>query len=363
MRAVENGGEILLDNRLVRLSIDRRGLITSLVDVPSGRQVLPPGATGNLLQLHRDIPNHWDAWDIDRHYLRDVVDLDVAQSVSLEVAGPDQASVRVVRSFGNSTVEQEICLARGARAVDLTNRIDWHERQKLLKLAFPLDVAADRSASETQFGHVFRATHTNTSWEVAKFEICAHRWIHVGEPGFGVAIANDSTYGHDVFQTPRAGGGTCTTVRLTLLRAPLYPDPSADQGRHTLRVSIVPGAGVGDAVRAGYAINLPWRTVRGSRAVAPIVSVSDPGVVVEAVKLAEDRSGDVIVRLYESMGRRTAVTVSAGFDAAGATVTDLLERTPTGSTATQGRDLGLQLRPFELITIRFSASTERRIGR
>ena len=92
-----------------------------------------------------------------------------------------------------------------APSLEITNTVDWHERQKLLKLGFPLDVHADRSAAETQFGHVFRPTHTNTSWEVARFEICAHRWIHVGEPGYGVAVTNDSTYGHDVSRRTRHG--------------------------------------------------------------------------------------------------------------------------------------------------------------
>ncbi len=366
---------LTLDNGLVRVSVDHRGLLTSLVDLASGRDAVPPGAAGNLLQVHRDIPNQWDAWDIDRHYRDTVTDLDTAESVSLIGAAPGHAAIEVRRTFGESVIAQRISLSRGSRSVQIITEVDWHERQKLLKLAFPVDVAADRSASETQFGHVFRATHTNTSWEAAKFEVCAHRWIHVAEPGFGVAIANDATYGHDVTPSPRAGGGTSTTVRLSLLRAPLYPDPDADQGAHTFGVSVTPGAQIGDAVRAGYELNLPIRTVRGSREVPPIVTVSHPAVVVEAVKLAEDRSGDVIVRLYESLGRRLSVTVDAGFDAAGVTVTDLLERpleqgpqqqstlrqsalqqsAPSGSDiGREGGRIGLSMRPFELVTLRLA---------
>ena len=134
--------------------------------------------------------------------------------------------------------------------------MDWQEREKLLKIAFPLDVRADRSASETQFGHVFRPTHTNTSWEAAKFEICAHRWIHVAEPGYGVAVSNASSYGHDVTRSVRDDGGTTTTVRTSLLRAPKFPDPGADRGRHELLVTIRPGAAIADAVEEGYRTNL-----------------------------------------------------------------------------------------------------------
>ena len=317
--------------------------------------MVPPGEVGNLLQVHRDIPNQYDAWDIDRHYRHTVIDLDRAECVT---AGPVTAgvgAVRVTRRFGDSTIEHRITLTQGSPSVQVSTEIDWHERQKLLKLAFPVDVAADRSASETQFGHVFRPTHTNTSWDAARFEICAHRWIHVGEPGFGVAIANDSTYGHDVTRAARSGGGTFATVRLSLVRAPLYPDPDADQGRqHFFRVSITPGADIADAVRAGYQADLPLRSVRGARNVAPIVTVTDPAVVVEAVKLAEDRSGDVVVRVYESLGCRVTATVQAGFGAADVRVTDLLERPLRGTASRAGGVIVLQLRPFELVTLRFT---------
>ena len=339
-------GGYVLDNGLVRAVVSNKGLVTSLVDAASGREAIAPGTAGNLLQLHRDTPNVWDAWDIDEFYRHVVTDLTTVESIAIE--GPE---IVVARSFGTSRIVQRIALAPDAPELIITNDIDWHERQKLLKLAFPLDVHADRSASETQFGHVFRPTHSNTSWDFAKFEICAHRWVHVGESGYGVGVANDSTYGHDIGRTTRADGGTTTTVRLSLLRAPLYPDPQADQGPHTQRVSIRPGASIGDAVEQGYRLNLPVRSVAGAHAVEPLVRVSNPATVVEAVKLAEDRTGDVIVRLYESRGGRATTTVTALFDHTGVEFTDLLER-PVDRPPTTGDTF--ELRPFQLVTLRFS---------
>jgi len=262
-----------------------------------------------------------------------------------------------VRRFGKSTATQTITLAPGARRVDLAVEVDWHETETFLKVAFPLDVRADRSAAETQFGHVFRNTHSNTSWDAARFEICAHRWIHVGEPGWGAAVVNDSTYGHDVTSTVRPGdGGTTTTVRLSLLRAPRFPDPETDQGGHRFRYALVPGAAIGDAVRAGYRINLPARRQRGNAVVAPLVSVDSDAVVVEAVKLADDRSGDVIVRLYESLGGRASATVTVDFPLAAAAGTDLLERVLSASptTADEAGAVVITLRPFEVVTLRLT---------
>jgi alpha-mannosidase len=348
----QTGDLIALGNGRLRLVVDGRGLITSLV--VGGREVVPAGLAANLLQVHRDLPNEWDAWDVDLHYLRHSTDLDVAQSVSITSRTEEAATVLVGRQFRDSTITQQITLQRGSGAVELETTVDWHEKQKLLKLAFPLDLQADRSAAETQFGHVFRPTNTNTSWESAKFEICAHRWIHVAETGFGVAVTNDRTYGHDVRTAAKPAGGTTTTVRLSLLRAPVYPDPHADQGRHVFHTSLVPGAGIAEAVRAGYRTNLPVRSSTGTRSVTPLVTVSHQGVAVEAVKLAEDRSGDVIVRLYESLGQRCATTVTANFATDGIYCTDLLERALDIVLSDPiGQSIALTLRPFELVTLRF----------
>ncbi|WP_329379627.1 alpha-mannosidase [Streptomyces sp. NBC_01716] len=342
---------ITLDNGLLRVTVDRDGLLTSVTDLTADREVLAPGSRGNLLQLHPDHPNQWDAWDIDRHYRRRHTDLTAAESVQLVEQGPLRATVRVVRTFGASWIVQEIRLAAGSRRVDVVTEVDWQESEKVLKAAFPLDVQAERSTAEIQFGHVHRATHANTSWDAARFEICAHRWLRVAEPGYGVAVVNDSTYGHDVTRTAHHEG-VGTTVRLTLLRAPHSPDPETDLGTHRFSYALVPGAEVTDAVREGLALNLPLR-VAVAPPTAPLVAVDHPAVTVESVKLAEDRSGDVVVRLYESAGNRASAMLRTGFPVVQAHVTDLLER-PLHEAGTGADGLRVALRPFQILTLRFT---------
>ncbi len=354
VQVLETGGSVVLDNGVIRAEFDPSGLLVSLVDHATGREAIAPGQPGNHLELHRDTPNEWDAWDIDEFYRRNVTSLREALNMRVEQQ-PGAAVVVVERLAGKSPVTQRITLSAGSPSLSITTSVDWHEREKLLKLGFPLDVRADRSASETQFGHVYRPTHVNTSWEAAKFEICAHRWIHVGEPGYGVAISNSSTYGHDVTKAVRDDGGTTTTVRLSLLRAAKFPDPQADQGSHELTVTIRPGAGIAEAVEEGYRTNLPPRSVQGGQPVAPLVTVDNPALVVEAVKLAGDGSGDVIVRLYESLGQRSRGVVAAGFASRSVQAVDLLERPvdAPGFSLEQGT-AALELRPFQLVTLRFS---------
>ncbi|MFC1438769.1 glycoside hydrolase family 38 C-terminal domain-containing protein [Streptacidiphilus sp. N1-10] len=347
------GGGYVLDNGLLRVEIDARGLVVSAYDIAAGREAVAPGQAANLLQLHPDFPNQWDAWDVDAFYRNTGCDL-----VEVESLGVEGAAVRIERVFGESRVTQLLSVPDGVQRLDIDTEVDWHERERFLKLAFPLDVKADRYASETQFGHVYRPTHQNTSWEWAKFEACNHRFVHVDEPGWGVAVVNDATYGHDVTRSIRtADGGATTTVRASLLRAPRYPDPETDQGVHRFRHALVPGATIGDAVREGYRANLPERRVTGAaQAVAPLVSVDGDGVVVSAVKLADDRSGDLVVRLYEAHGgrARAAVSVADGFAADRAVLTDLLERPVTDAEPSAVADgtAVLDLRPFQLVTLR-----------
>ncbi len=350
-RPVPDGDGFVLDNGLVRVVVDGRGLITSAYDLSADREALPPGAVANLLQLHQDFPNQWDAWDIDAFYRNSVRDLTEAESVRAVDGG-----VEVVRAFGASRVTQTLALAEGSRRLDVDTFVDWHERETLLKAAFPLDVRAAHSTAEIPFGHVERPTHTNTTWDAAKFEICAHRFLQVGERGWGAALVNDSTYGHDVTRDVRPDGGTTTTVRLSLLRSPRFPDPEADQGEHRLRYGLLIGAEVGDAVREGYRLNLPERAVPGGAEVAPLVAVDHEAVVVSAVKLADDRSGDVVVRLYEAHGGRVRATLTAGFAHTGAVVTDLLERElpDDGSLRVEDGEVRLTLRPFQILTVRLT---------
>ncbi|MGW2229658.1 alpha-mannosidase [Streptomyces formicae] len=345
--AATDGTAIVLSNEHLRVTVDAEGLITSVHDAAEGREVL--AAPGNLLQLHPDHPTHYDAWDLDRHYRHRHTDLTDAESVELVEDGPLRVAVRVVRAFGASRITQEIRLAAGSRRVDVVTDVDWRESEKVLKAAFPLDVHAERSAAEIQFGHVHRPTHANTGWDAARYEICAHRWLRVAEEGYGVALLNDSTYGHDVTRTEH-GGTLGTTVRLTLLRAPHSPDPETDQGTHRFTYALLPGATTGDAVAEGLALNLPLR-VTAAPVLASLVAVDHPAVTVESVKLADDRGGDVVVRLYESQGRRAAATLSTSFPVARAEVTDLLER-PLGPAETGEAGLSLALRPFQIVTLR-----------
>jgi alpha-mannosidase len=345
----EIDGGFQLANGMLTVQVDSDGLVTSIRH--DGRELIAPGQRANLLQLHPDLPNQWDAWDVDSFYRNTVTDLVSVDDIRIP---DDGAAVTLTRSFGESTVRQTISLPAESTQLDIETEVDWHETERFLKLAFPVDLHTDRCAAEIQFGHIERPTHANTSWDAAKFEVCAHRWIRVAEPDYGVALVNDGTYGHDVTRSARQGGGTYTTLRASLLRAPRFPDPHTDHGVHRFRHALVVAASVLDAVRAGYRINLPTRTRTGSGPVAPLVTVDNDAVVVESVKLADDRSGDVVLRLYEARGARATARLTTGFALRSAVSTDLLERRYADSQdfVVAEDSITLSLRPFEIVTLR-----------
>jgi alpha-mannosidase len=342
-----------LENEHLRVEIDDCALVSSIFDKSAQREVLAAGARGNRFQLHPDYPNFFDAWDIDRFSFDQVVELDEVESVHVAEQGPLRVGLRITRQFGSSRLTQVISLAAGSRVVDFDTEVEWHETNRLLKVAFPVNVRSARATYEIQYGHVERPTHANTSWDVARFEVCAHKWADLSEPGFGVALLNDCKYGYDIFGN---------VIRLSLLRAPTWPDPVADRGHHRFTYRLFPHSGdLRDAgvIDAGYDLNVPLRAMTTTPhagdggATASWISVDSPNVVIEVVKRCDDDEEALVVRMYEAWGRRGPVTLSAPWVIGRAAVTDLLER-ETAPIPAGRATVTLDVAPFQIVTLKLA---------
>jgi alpha-mannosidase len=336
-----------MENELLRVEWDEQGLLTSIWDKEARRQVLAAGARGNLLQLHVDNPSRWDAWDIDADYRSSVTDVVELAAQDAEVTGPLRAAVHFSREFGGSTLEQRMVLDAGSRVLRFETEIDWQETHKLLKVAFPVAVRSSRATYEIQFGHVERTTHTNTSWDQARFEVCAHRWADLSEAGYGVALLNDSKYGYDILGS---------VMRLSLLRAPTHPDPTADRGRHRFTYALMPHPGdfrEAGVIAAAEDLNAPLRVVSSGLMTGErrsLIEVDTPQVVVEAIKRAED-SDAIIVRLYEAWGGRCRARLRTTLPARRAVLCDLLER-ERSEVAVKDAEVELDFNPFKIVTLK-----------
>ncbi len=340
-----------LSNGIVEAVIDRSGRVVALRrDGHEARDL-------NRLVLYEDRPRSWEAWDIDAEYVctPEPVDGDADQWRAVET-GPLRAAIEVTRPLGReSRITQRFVLCAGSPRLDIETQIEWHESRRLLRAYFPVGVRARQATFETQFGHLQRPTHRNTTWEQAAFEVCAHTWMDLSEPGFGVALLNDARYGHSCEDD---------VMGLTLLRSTRLPDPRADVGGHRFTYSLMPHGGDWRAAgvdREAHALNTPMRAhplapgqSGGLREWAPVRLATDgaAGIVVSALKRAEDGDG-LILRLVETHGGRGRVTIEWGLPVSAVEPVDLLERPMNAAGFTHAASTtSLQLRPFQIASLR-----------
>ncbi len=343
-----------LENDRLLVELNGDGDITRVFDKAANREVLPQGAIANQFQAFEDRPLNWDAWDVDIFYDDKMWLADPAASVTVVEEGPLRATIEIKRRILNSDYVQRISLAHDSPRLDVDTTIDWRERHVLLKVAFPVDILSPVATYDIQWGNVQRPTHRNTSWDWARFETCAQKWVDLSEGDYGVSLLNDCKYGHDIRNN---------VMRISLLRSPTSPDPEADQGEHRFAYSLLPHIGDWSATIAqAYALNDPlivlsgdrqWqqdeRSKAGKRQLS-LVSVDQPNVVIETVKRAEDGNG-IIVRLYESQRQRGPVTLHANFPLAGAWRTNLLEDDKE-QLETRDDSVVFNITPYQIVTLR-----------
>ncbi len=350
--ATLDNATFLLQNEFYDLWLNAHGDISRLYDKRAGRDVLAPGQVGNQLIAYEDRPLNFDAWDIDLFYEEKAYPLHDGVSLRILEEGPVRATIEIVSPYLSSRVTQRISLWRNSPRIDIATEIDWHEHQILLKAAFPLAINSTRATYEIQFGSVERPTHRNTSWDLARFEVCAHRWIDLAEGGYGVSLLNDSKYGHDVHNN---------VMRLTLLKSGVHPDAQADQGLHRFTYSLLPHLGDwrdAQTVRRAYELNVPAVCIPGKTRTAsssinaspPFIQTDCSHIVVETVKPAEDGNG-LIVRLYEAHNQRGGGTLSFATPLRSVQACNLLEES-LADVPVQGNSFFFEVKPFEIKTFR-----------
>ncbi len=342
---------LVLENEVIRVTLDINGDIIGIFDKELNREILAPNGIANQFQIFEDRPLTYDAWDIDIYYDDKTFFAEPAVSIQWVEHGPLRQAITIKRKIARSTYAQHISISAGSKQIDFDTTIDWQERFKLLKVAFPVDILSPQATYEIQWGNVQRITHKNTSWDWARFETCAHKWVDLSEGDYGVSLLNDCKYGHDIQDN---------LIRLTLLRGPTVPDPKADLGEHEFKYSLLPHSGVWDerSQSAAYALNDPIILYKNQSSMietpdqinTPIFNVNLPNIIIETIKQAEDGNG-LIIRLYESHRKRGTALLQSCFPIGSAWMTNLLEENKEACVVQDGR-LIFEFKPFEIKTIR-----------
>lgn len=333
--------EPVMENDFLRCRFDAHGKLLSVYDKDLGREMLPPGGTGNRLALYVDRPIDWDAWDIDHFYQQEIVAVATAAAPWSGWSGPARSVLEFSLVVGSSTLTQRCILEQGSRSIDFETTVHWQERHRMLRVGFDADVRDAIGRCEIQHGFYDRPTHQNTAYEKARFEVSCHRYACLLDRDGGAAVLNDSKYG------VRLQGNL---IELALLRGTTFPDHAADEGKHRFTYSYLPFAG--DFAVSGVsteAARLNVRPIvfnnRDSSHMRPLFGLAGHGISVEAVKRPESGQG-IIVRLVEIFGRRTTGDFTPAEASATIAATNLLEM-----TVMENIPNSLSFQPFQLRTL------------
>lgn len=339
-----NGRKI--ETPFYQMIINEQGQIEKLYDKEYGRNVLAPNERGNVLQMFEDKPLDNDAWDIDIYYqqkMREVTDL-----VKWEVkeCGSLRLVIGLMWKYMNTTIEQDMVLYAADRRIDFRTKVDFQERQQLLKAAFPVDIRTTYATYDIQYGNVRRPNHWNTSWDQARFESVGHRFADLSERNYGVALLNDCKYGYDV---------KGNLLRLSLLRSGKQPDHIQDVGEHVFTYSLLPHTGdivSGGVVVSAHALNNPMLICEGKeeKTEDTFMTIDNPQVEIDAVKKSEDGKY-LVVRFHDYAGSSQKVTVKPNFCFRSWSEGDLRERR-IGEICGDD-EVTMTLHPYEIKTVLF----------
>ena len=333
-----------LETPFYSIALDTTGAFTSIFDKENDREVLKPGQVARI-RCYEDKPIYYDNWDIDMYYTEKSWAVDELKSLRWIADGAVETVLELVFDCCGSEIVQKIHFYADTRRIDFETKIDWKLHQHLLKAEFPVDIHADEATFEVQFGNVKRKTHTNTSWDKARFESCAQKWMDFSEGHYGVSLLNDCKYGHSVNDG---------VIGLTLLKSGVEPHPNADVEVHEFTYSLLPHAESwqqAGTVQEAYKLNQSAYAVIGGEAgkTASFASVNKRNVILETVKAAENGEGTVL-RLYECENARTKVTVTLPEGTKAAYLTNLLEEIESELDVVDNA-VTFTIKPYEIITV------------
>ncbi len=347
----------ILENNNLRIVINKKGNIDSIFDKFNKREILSNGKEANQLQIFVDKSTYYDTWDLNISEDNKYIINDITY-IRYQATGPVYHSVLIKKTFNKSAIEQEIILYQNSSRIDFKTKVDWQERQMLLKAAFPVDISADKASYDIAFGNIERPIHKNTTWQKAQSEVSAHKWVDLSEYGYGVSILNDCKYGYDIKNNQ---------MRITLLKGGIYPDPEADLGEHHFTYSLYPhqgdfrtGGTIQEALNLNHSLQAKYLALDTKlqesngilEKIDSFLKIDQENIILEALKKAEDGDG-YILRVSESYGMRSKVMIDINItDIKGVFECDLMENVLDNNIEIEEKGFSFTIKPYEVKTFR-----------
>jgi len=350
-----------IENKFFKIEIDTNtGWISEIFDKRFNKQIL--NGHGNKLQLLEDKPTAWDAWNIGLtgiEFSSNFKNCEVIESgpvravlkLEREFRKPDTRSYPPTETFPTSFFTQYIILYDKIERIDFRTDVDWWEENIMLKVAFPLAVKDTFATYEIPYGYIKRSTEFKNSWDSAKVEVPALRWADVSEKDYGVSLINNSKYGYDCKNS---------VIRLSLLRSPKWPDPTADRGFHKIEYSLYPHKGTwreAKTVNVAYDFNnplIPILTDKHEGNLPPenysFLKLSPDNLVLTILKKSEDEDAWTL-QFYESQGKETTAQIVLPFKPSKIYKANFLEEEKEEAKF-EGDKVILKIKPNSIVTLK-----------
>ena len=338
-RGVKTGNNLVLENDLVSYKFNDNGRLIKCFDKELNQDFLI--GEGNIFSLYEDIPNNWDAWDIDFFYRDALLETAKVFDIVVGVKCPFYQELTINFIIGKSRITQIVSLNSVSKRLDFKTKVNWVEKHKMLRVHFPLNIKSDQASFDIQYGYVKRNTHQNTSWDKAKFEVVGHKYADLSDNDCGVALLNDCKYGYMVNDN---------ILDLNLLRSPNNPDPDADMEEHDFTYSLLPHKNSlinSNVITESSCLNnkpLLFDKFKAQKKI-PLL-IKGLGLELSVLKKAEKKDY-LIFRIIERLGRKSEGEVYLQGEI---TEYDLIEWNKIGEKIKVEEKIKLQFKPFEIKT-------------
>lgn len=337
-----------LENDYYRVVFNTDGSISSIFDKRFEREIVKEDEKFNQIKIFEDYPRFYDNWEINEYYKSKSWEFGTVESI-MPVFDGSRVGMRIERNYLESSLVQIVWLYSMLERIDFETNIEWHGHHQIIKAFFPINVLASKATYEIQFGNVERNTHQNTSWDQAKFEVCANKWADISDGNYGVSLMNDSKYGY-----------SCdgSVLSLTFLKCGTFPNKNADQGEHSFTYSILPHTGDfrNSTVKEAYILNQPFDSCLVSKQTGTLpenfsfFACDKSNVVIETVKETEKKDG-IILRMFDAHNVCTKAKVDFHFTVREAYICDMLEN-EVERLSLKDNAVELYIKNYEILTLK-----------
>lgn len=338
-----------IENKYIKLTLDKNGQISSILDKEKEIEYIQPNQKANQLKLYDDKSTYFDTWDISISEQNKRI-IDNIKDIRVKVKGPYFHSIEIQRNFYNSSITQEVILYENKRKIDFKTKVNWQENQKLLRTTFPINIKNSQALFDLSMGHIERANYKNTTWEKAKTEVAAHKWVNLNNKNISVSLLNDCKYGHTVNEN---------VISLTLLKSGIFPDPEADLGKHEFTYSLLLNPDSLDLInleqealamnnKAIYC-NISNNTEENNK-IKKLFDIKNDNVLLDSYKISENKDG-FILRVHEFKGISDQLEINFLNKINEVYETNLLEKN-VKKIPIENNNLRVKIDPFEIKTFR-----------